>query len=204
MSPKKSKDQDSGIIKLYWYMLKNNKEYLRDYQAMNNGDPKMHEADFCKKWGLLHAFDPEEKEDPAIGCRSVYIDLEGRASQAVHYAGGLANGVLTVDINLKFSRTRILKEVGAMVDLFQPDVKELPAGRNLFNEVREESDEYYEKLIFVHQLRTKGYSYAQILKKAEAEKRSGFNSKDNVINFWNGYKELEAKLPVPIRGKKSK
>jgi hypothetical protein len=204
MSPKKSQDKESGLIKLYWYMLKNNKEYLRDYKALMTNHSPIKETAFCKKWGLLHPFDPEEKEEPPIGSRSVYIDLKQRASQAVHYVSGPADGVLEIAVNLKFSRTKILKEVTAMVDLFQPDVKDLPAVKNLFGEVREESDAHYENLIFAHQLRTKGYSYGEILQKAKAEKRNGFNTRDNVINFLKRYKELEAKMPVPIRGKKRK
>ena len=43
-----------GLLKLYWYMLCNNKEYREDYKKY--AETNQGEADMCVKWELLHPF----------------------------------------------------------------------------------------------------------------------------------------------------
>ena len=53
---------EKGLLKLYWYMLSNNKEYREDYKKLADG--KLDEPDMTVKWEILHSFNPFVSREP--------------------------------------------------------------------------------------------------------------------------------------------
>ncbi|MFC1591348.1 hypothetical protein ACFL43_02370 [Thermodesulfobacteriota bacterium] len=206
MPTKKHPGKTRGILNLFWYILRNNNEYQKDYKDYFKNPNFDKEHKFYKKWGVEDLLDPAREYDD---CLAHFINVIDRPNHAVseglsYYE--LEKGIISLEVNLRFSNKRILEEVESAVKkskaLYKKNNAAAPPLKTLFGEVREESDEYYENIIFAHRLRKEKLTYSQILKKAKAEKRTGFNSIDNVRNYLKRFDDLKKKLPVPKkRGK---
>jgi len=232
-------EEKRGLLKLYWYMLSNNKEYREDYinyckpghnerleigmlyedkwgilqlfnpfvsrepndkeytkeynELMKNPS-KDKETDFCEKWDILPP--PEHpSKDRIMSSIEFYICINDKMLSAVYADGWTEDGMLKVEIDLECSKRKIIKDLEYVLDGY----KQIDKGthKNLFGETKAKDKDYYDDLIYVHKLKSKGYSYKKIFEKGNKEGR-GFNSTETVRNYIRRFRALEKKFPVPV------
>jgi hypothetical protein len=182
--------QSSAMVQLYWEILRNMKEYQKDYEELHKN--KIPIGSFTDKWSLHDPIDPkEDNPNPLYFYQEniPFMSTESRGIEKNSYC-------LTIDLDIRRNKSELIEEIKEIIVREQNKVLGKKRYKNLLGDKYKRTDKEYDNMIYIYKL--KGKKPEEIYTKSITDKR-GFHSKGSLVHYYRMIDDLINDFPVPIR-----
>jgi hypothetical protein len=156
-------EQNSGMVQLYWTILRNKKAYQKDYEELQINKKV---GAFTDKWSLYDPIDPKEEN-----VNPLYFYPDSVPFMPVE-SSGVEEGsyLLTLDLDIRRNKTELIEEIKEIIDEEKEKALGMKQAKNLFGDTRTETAEHYKDLLYVHKLMLKIRERNEVIKTAKKER----------------------------------